>query len=278
MNFKNDKITLSFYELEKYLNSLNINLTESIIYTLCHKDYIISKDKDKYVCKMRYSEERIKKANSERLKKKSKNKIEVSNENKNVVVEETQIEKLDLKESLQVDEKEQICLSPDKNIEGNIIDNEIPEIQTARSSSYLFYDDAKNQISNIPDNILDVYEELDLKDQIIEKLENDIINLREEINIRDKKILKLIKKINNFETNSFLINKKNIIYELDNLSLQQNKIYENINNFIMSLEKVPPKRMSVVINEKLTKLKDEINNINALSNTINSKIIKLLNY
>jgi hypothetical protein len=49
---------------------------------------------------------------------------------------------------------------------------------------------------------------LELKDQIIEKLENDIVKFKYEINIRDKKISELIKKIDNFKTDSFIISKK----------------------------------------------------------------------
>lgn len=75
-----------------------------------------------------------------------------------------------------------------------------------------------------------------------------------------------------------MINKKDIIYELDKLSLQKTKIYENINTFIISLEKVPPKKVFVFVNERITNLKNEINNVNILSNSINHKIIELLNY
>ncbi len=133
-------------------------------------------------------------------------------------------------------------------------------------------------IDTIPDDIFDIYEELDLKDQIIEKLEDNVIKLKEEVNIRDKKILELIKKTENLKINSFMINKKDIIYELNKLSLQKTKIYENINTFIISLEKVPPKKLFIFINERITNLKNELNDINILSNSTNHKIIELLNY
>ena len=301
MEFKNNKITLSFCNFRNYLNSFNIEVNEELINSLCHENYTISKNKDKYICKMKYSEDRIKKANTERLKKRIKNK------NNNIVDEKEihseDILKTELKDLSSLDNlKNEICLSP--NDEYNNLDianckdiTKSQDIQTARTSSYLFEDDNQfhkndnininskqdNKVNNetidtIPDDIFDIYEELDLKDQIIEKLENNIVKLKDEINIRDKKILELIKKTDNLKINSFMINKKDIIYELNKLSLQKTKIYENVNTFIISLEKVPPKKVFIFINERITNLKKEVNDINILSNSINHKIIELLNY
>lgn len=318
MNFKNDKIILSFNIFTKYLDKFNINITEDILKSLCHENYVISRDKEKYICKMKYSEERIKKANIERLKKRGKNKIEdikinteeqnmkyldigVSGfskfennkdnyktnkeEDDNIMKIQSQNTKLNVHTEILSPEsfKNNICLSPVNNncnnINNKMINNDIQESQTARSSSYLF-DEQKLAFTNnelivdVPDNILDIYDESDLKDQIIEKLEIDIITLRNEIVIKDKQIFELNNKIGNVETNS-IINK---IHDLNKLLFQKTELYRKVDAFIISLEKVPPKKISNFVNKRIINLKKEIYNINNLSKLVEDKIDELLNY
>lgn len=303
MNFKNDKIILSFNTFTKYLDKFNISITEDILISLCHENYVISRDKEKYICKMKYSEERIKKAKIERLKKRDKNKIEdikiniekhnmkdldigescFSNfennkEDNNIIEIQSQNTKINVNTEILSPEslKNNICLSPVNNncndINNKIVNNDIQESQTARSSSYLF-DEQKLAFTNnelivdIEDNILDVYDESDLKDQIIEKLETDII-------IKDKQIFELNNKIGNIETNS-IINK---IHDLNKLLFQKTELYKKVNAFIISLEKVPPKKMSNFVNKRIINLKKEIYSINNLSKLIEDKIVELLDY
>lgn len=301
IEFKNNKIILSFCDFKKYLNNFDIEVNEELIRSLCHENYTITKNKNEYICKMKYSEERIKKANAERIKKRNANKNNNISFPTELQPNDTTL-KTDLKEKpkpVLEELQNNMCLSPnnehnkfnyDVNYENYEYLKKNQEIQTARTSSYLFENEiqcCKNNMNfdkqdniftePIPEDVLDVYEELDIKEQIIEKLEIDILKLKEQINIRDKKISELIKKIDNLKINSFTMNKKDIIHDLDKLSLQKNKIHEIINTFIISLEKVSPKKVYIFVNERIIELKKEINDINILSNSINHKIIELLN-
>jgi predicted RNase H-like nuclease len=317
MDFKNDKITLSFNNFKKYLSSFDIEVTEYLINTLCHEDYIISNDKknkQKYICKMKYSEDRIKKASTERLRKRSKNmntkdkKDQIysgpdinSYENK---YNEFQDIKLDTnaknisRDNFQNKIYESPCEVSVKSIYENyndkkINDKHLQNIQTARTSSYLFdkeilitknNDDKEieeqlldTSESIIPNNILDIYEELDIKEQIIEGLEDDISKIKKEIIIKDKKISELIKEIDNTKNNNFNFNKEQLIDILNNLLKKQIKLNENINSFVISVESASPKKINMIVNKNIINIKNQINSISYDTNLINDEIVNLLN-
>lgn len=311
MDFKNDKITLSFYNFKKYLNSFNIEVTKELINSLCHEDYIVSdekKDKEKYICKMKYSEERIKKANTERLRKKSKNKIRDEKDVLNINTQNQQIPKSDINSDENINHnvnnedinsethlktisrdnlQNEICDSPIKNIHENDRDQ---NSQTARTSSYLFDEtnliyknnnnsnEIDNQIPDIPSDILDIYEELDIKEQIIEGLENNVEKLRKEIIIRDKKISFLIKEVDNIKVNNCNFNREQLIDILNTLLKKQLKLHEDIYSFILSVESASPKNVNMVVNKNIINIKNKINSISDETNLINNKIVKLLNF
>jgi hypothetical protein len=201
-------------------------------------------------------------------------------ENNNIMKIQSQNTKINVHTEILSPEsfKNNICLSPVNN-NCNNINNDIQESQTARSSSYLF-DEQKLAFTNnelivdVSDNILDIYDESDLKDQIIEKLEIDIIALRNEIVIKDKQIFELNNKIGNVETNS-IINK---IHDLNKLLFQKTELYKKVDAFIISLEKVPSKKISNFVNKRIINLKNEIYNINNLSKLVEDKIVELLDY
>lgn len=133
-----------------------------------------------------------------------------------------------------IEKEEKICESPVEEYIKN--DNELftYNTQTAKTSSYLFYENSidieetkyidNNIINKVPDNVLDIYEELELKDQIIDNLENDLEKLRKEISIRDKKINELIKEIDILKNKDCNINKKDLINYFDNILLKQSKL------------------------------------------------------
>lgn len=291
MEFKKDRITLSFDKFKEYLYNLNIDINVELLNLLCHKDYIVANDKKGYICKLKYSEERIKKAKTERLKSKSK-KIELPidvNKSTNYLSKDNDNKELHV-EDLNVNKKEdEICESP---IEEHVKDNNkifSPNTQTAKTSSYLFYENPidiektkyiDEDIINkeVPDNIVDVYEELEIKDQIIDNLENDLEKLRKEISIRDKKINELIKKMDILKTKDCTLNKKDLIYYFDNILLKQSKICNYINSFILDIEESSPKKVKFVTNKGLPKLKSHILEINNEVELVNKKICELLNY
>lgn len=225
MEFENNRITLSFYSFKTFLNNLNIEVDEELMNSLCHEKYIISKKKNKYICKMRYSEDRIKKANLERLKKRPKNK------NNNIVDEKEIQSENNLKTETKKDCSTDIIDGlPNKILNSNEYENnkhnfnnieKSKESQTARSSTYLFNDeneqiiislDTKKDIIidntininskknndknglvienessddiNIPEEILDIYDKLDEKDQLIDVLIDK--NKELEIKLKEK--------------------------------------------------------------------------------------------
>lgn len=294
MEFKKDRITLSFDKFREYLHNLNIDINIELLNLLCHKDYVVANDKNGYICKLKYSEERIKKAKTERLKVKSKKIDELidvdksikdlskEKDNKELHIEDLNVNKKDL------EEKDEICESPVEECVKD--DNKIfkQNIQTAKTSSYLFYENPidiettkyidNDIIDKVPDNILDIYEELDLKDQIIDNLENDLEKLRKEIFIRDKKINELIKEMDILKTKDCTINKKDLINYFDNILLKQSKLCNYINNFILDIEETSPKKIKFVTNKGLPKLKSHILEINSEVETLNKKICELLNY
>ncbi len=69
MEFINDKIIISFNKFKDFLDNINIEIDKELIETLKHPDYIIDKKKDKYMKKIKYSEERIANANTKRMEK-----------------------------------------------------------------------------------------------------------------------------------------------------------------------------------------------------------------
>jgi hypothetical protein len=198
IDFKNNKVTLSFNNLKEYLNSLNIEVTKDLIVSLCHKDYIISSDKNKYICKMRYSEERIKKAKQKRLEKKNSKKYK--SEEYNISILSNTFENISKNDKLQnissdiidvlinTEEKDKNKISAQSiNVLNNIdVKTCIQENQTARSSSYLFEDvnkqlyissDENSDISN--NNLIENKE----KHIIIDSINNNNI-----LNTNSKKI------------------------------------------------------------------------------------------
>lgn len=275
MEFKKDRITLSFDKFKEYLYNLNIDINIELLNLLCHKDYIVANDKNSYICKLKYSEERIKKAKTERLKSKSK-KIESSidvNKSINYLSKENDNKELHV-EDLNVNKKEdEICESP---IEEHVKDNEIfsQNTQTAKTSSYLFYEkpidiEKTKYIDDdieVPDNIVDVYEELEIKDQIIDKMETDITKLREEIVVKDNQISDL-------KSNSFIINK---IHEVNKLLFRKSKLDEKVNAFIISLENISNKKVINFINGRIVNLKKDVKDINILTKLIKDNMDKLL--
>lgn len=275
MEFKKDRITLSFDKFKEYLYNLNIDINIELLNLLCHKDYIVANDKNSYICKLKYSEERIKKAKTERLKSKSK-KIELSidvNKSINYLSKENDNKELHI-EDLNVNKKEdEICESP---IEEHVKDNEIfsQNTQTEKTSSYLFYEnpidiEKTKYIDDdieVPDNIVDVYEELEIKDQIIDKMETDITKLREEIVVKDNQISDL-------KLNSFIINK---IHEVNKLLFRKSKLDEKVNAFIISLENISNKKVINFINGRIVNLKKDVKDINILTKLIKDNMDKLL--
>lgn len=265
---------------------------------------------------MKYSEERIKKANTERQRKKSKNKIinkqdvlNINTQNQhflnsdingdgnikhNINNEDMNLE-IHLKTISRDNLQNEICNSPIKNIIENYSNpNEnnklLQDSQTARTSSYLFDEinliseninnnnEINKQLPDIPNNILDIYEELDIKEQIIEGLENDLEKLRKEIVIRDKKISVLIKEIDNIKINNCNFNREQLIDILNNLLKKQLKLHENIYSFILSVESASPKNLNMIVNKNIINIKNQINSISDETNLINNKIVKLLNF
>lgn len=176
MEFENNRITLSFYSFKTFLNNLNIEVDEELMNSLCHEKYIISKKKNKYICKMRYSEDRIKKANLERLKKRPKNK------NNNIVDEKEIQSENNLKTETKKDCSTDIIDGlPNKILNSNEYENnkleKSKESQTARSSSYLFNDE-NEQIIISPDTIPDTKRDIIIDNtiNINSKKNNDICN------------------------------------------------------------------------------------------------------
>lgn len=290
MEFKKDRITLSFNKFTEYLHNLNIDINIELLNLLCHNDYVVTNDKNGYICKLKYSEERIKKAKTERLKAKTKKIDEPIEVNKtiNYLNKEKDNKELHI-ENINTNKKEvEICESPTEEYVKDCNKIFTPNIQTAKTSSYLFYENPIDMektkyidndiIDKVPDNVLDIYEELELKDQIIDNLENDLGKLRKEISIRDKKINEIIKEMDILKTKDCTLNKKDLINYFDNILLKQSKLCSYINSFILDIEESSPKKVKFVTNKGLPKLKSQILEINNEVELVNKKICELLSY
>lgn len=294
MEFENNRITLSFYSFRKFLNNLNIEVDKELINSLCHEKYIISKKKDKYICKMRYSEDRIKKANLERLKKRSKNK------NNNIVDEkEIQLEnnlKTETKKDYSTDiidglPNETLNSNEYKNNKHNFKDIEkCKGSQTARSSSYLF-DDENEQLTISADTKKDIIiDNINIKSKknnneicnstiyysdknevVFEKENCDDINIPEDFfDIYDK-----------LDEKDQLID--NLIDKNKELEIKIKEKDEKINNLILLIDKYKKgftqlslckKELYLTIQDIFAKSTLTLNNVISFNNYINKTLKK----
>lgn len=336
MEFENNRITLSFYGFKKFLNNLNIDVDEELMNSLCHEKYIISKNKNKYICKMRYSEDRIKKANLERLKKRSKNK------NNNIIIDEKEIQlDNDLKTEIKKDSSiniidglpNEILNSKDEHNKHNFKDIEkCKESQTARSSSYLFNDeneqliispdtisDTKKDIIidnininskknnndtcnspiyysdknglvfenenescddiNIPEEIFDIYDKLDEKDQLIDVLMDKNKELEIKLKEKDLELNNLILLIEKYKKGFTQLSlcKKDLYLTIQDIFAKSTSTVNNVIGFNNYINKTLKKESIRLIYKKKVDLDNHIEEISQELDKMQDLIIKEFN-
>lgn len=314
MEFINDKVTVSFNKLKEYLN---IEINQELITSLIHSDYIIDLKKGKYVCKIKYSKERIEKAKEKRSEKKvKKNNIFKKEDNKEVQLDSSTDDKdpiIDMhvisSEKIKLNKPQE--LSPDKNKVQQIIEN----TQTARSDSYLFneIDKCNSPIDNkdlsqdteiknksqskisedlifiedgeIPDELMDIYEKVELQEDMIDSFIDDIKTLEfkledKEFRINDLKqfIIKYKKSFTDIKTiksdllmivNNIIENNTTVITKI----IEYNKYLDGaLNKNTLDIIYIDKRDLENTINLKsndLNNLKDTLmNNLNKLQKII----------
>lgn len=298
MEFENNRITLSFYSFKIFLNNLNIEVDEELMNSLCHEKYIISKKKNKYICKMRYSEDRIKKANLERLKKRPKNK------NNNIVDEKEIQSENNLKTETKKDCSTDIIDGlPNKILNSNEYENnkhnfkdieKSKESQTARSSSYLFNDE-NEQIIISPDTIPDTKKDIIIDNtiNINSKNNNDICNSSIYYNDENRLVIEneSFDDINIPEDILDIYDKLDEKDQLIDVLIDKNKELEiklkekdtELNNLILLIEKYKKgftqlslckKELYLTIQDIFAKSTSTVNNVISFNNYINKTLKK----
>lgn len=242
IKFNKDKITISFENLNNFLNKHNIYINDEIIEELVHDDYkIIKNKKDIYFCKMIYSEERKAKAINSRLENKKKSKennfndnidiidIDIKNENKeekyNSVLS-SELKTYECNSFVENDKKDDLRISCENKISQNVS----PDDKVIKNSSN-FDKNYENSIFPIEDIEEDV-NDLDL---------NDIIDIKDDqINIinKENKAASIVCKMLSFTNENNVKTLKHIYETLNTLDIKQEDVKIEVNWLLILIKKV----------------------------------------
>lgn len=242
IKFNKDKITISFENLNNFLNKHNIYINDEIIEELVHDDYkIIKNKKDIYFCKMIYSEERKAKAINSRLENKKNSKennfndnidiidIDIKKENKeekyNSVLS-SELETYECNSFVENDKKDDLRISCENKISQNVS----PDDKVIKNSSN-FDKNYENSIFPIEDIEEDV-NDLDLNDII--DIKDDQIN---RIN-KENKAASIVCKMLSFTNENNVKTLKHIYETLNTLDIKQEDVKIEVNWLLILIKKV----------------------------------------